>query len=277
MNYPNFKEEKKLWRKGYKWVAGLDEAGRGPLAGPVIAAAVAINPNFKALNPKQYQSSKFKNSKHEFRNLDFSHLDLFRVSDLGFRISKFRDSKKLTSRARDKFYEILTNHPKIWWGIGIVSEKVIDKINILNATKLAMTKAISNLIIKSKCQKFHCSTQPNVKTNQKFKKTKKTASQILDDRLKSAMLKLVDFLILDGNMKLNIDIPQKAIIRADEKVFSCAAASILAKVTRDRMMLKYDKKYPEYGFKKHKGYPTRLHFLKLQKFGPCKIHRKSFL
>jgi ribonuclease HII len=191
-----FKEEKFLWKKGFKRVVCLDEAGRGPLAGPVVAAAVSFIPNPRLLIPK------------------------------------LRDSKKLTKKKREEFYKILTKNPATKWGIGIVSERVIDKINILEATKLAMKKA--------------------------FKKLKP------------------DFLILDGNMKLKINIPQKSIVKADEKVFSCTSASILAKVTRDKIMQKYHKKYPKYGFNKHKGYPTKHHFRMLQRYGPCKIHRKSF-
>ena len=198
MRYPNLREEKKLWRKGFKRVAGLDEAGRGPLAGPVVAAVVSLIPNSKFLIPK------------------------------------LRDSKKLTAKKREEFYKLIVKSPFWEWGIGRVSEKVIDKINILEATKLAMKRAI--------------------------KKLKRRP----------------DFLILDGNFKINVDIPQKSIIKGDEKVFSCAAAGILAKVTRDRIMQRYHKKYPRYGFSKHKGYPTKFHLKMLKKYGPCKIHRKSF-
>jgi len=194
---PNLKEERKLWKKGFKRVAGLDEAGRGPLSGPVVAGAVLI-----------------KTKRFSFFSI--------------------KDSKKLSAKKREEFFKILTNHPDLEWGIGIVSEKVIDKINILEATKLAMKKAI--------------------------KKLKKKP----------------DFLILDGNFRINLPFPQKSIIKADEKVFSCAAASIIAKVTRDRIMDRYHKKYPLYKFNKHKGYPTKLHFKLLKKHGPCKIHRKSF-
>lgn len=201
MRYPNFREEKKLRRKGYRVVAGLDESGRGPLAASVVAAAVVINSSFK-----------------------------FQVLGL----EDLKDSKKLTPKKREEFYKILTNHPQIKWGIGRVSEKVIDKINILEATKLAMIKAIKKLKRKPK------------------------------------------FLIIDGNFKLNLPIPQKSIIKADEKVFSCIAASIIAKVYRDRIMRRYHKKYPQYGFDKHKGYPTWQHRKMLKKHGPCKIHRKTF-
>jgi len=185
-----------LWRKGYKCVVGLDEAGRGPLAGPVVAAAVAV---------LGYKKIKIKN---------------------------INDSKKLSEKQRESVYKILTNHPQIQWGIGIVLEKMIDKINILQATKTAMKKAIKKM-------------QP-------------------------------DFLLLDGNFKIKSEIPQKSVIKGDQKVMSIAMASIIAKVTRDRLMQKYHKKYPRYGFDKHKGYPTKAHFANLQKFGPCKIHRKTF-
>ena len=216
MKYPNFNEEKKLWRKGYKVVAGLDEAGRGPLAASVVAAAITINPKGARQGGRVVGGLESK-----------------------CQMPKINDSKKLSPKKREEFYKILTEHPQIKWGIGKVSEKVIDKINILEATKLAMEKAVKNL---------------SDRTN----------------------FRQVDFLILDGNFKNKTEIPQKPIIKADEKVFSCAAASIIAKVTRDRMMLRYHKKYPQYGFDKHKGYPTELHRKMLRKYGFCKIHRKSF-
>ncbi|MDI6603512.1 MAG: ribonuclease HII, partial [Patescibacteria group bacterium] len=153
---------------------------------------------------------------------------------------KLRDSKRLSPRAREKFYKILTTHPGICWGVARVSERLIDKINILEATKLAMKRVIERLKTKNK-------------------------------KLK------IDFLIVDGKMKLNIDLPQKAIIKADEKVFSCACASIIAKVKRDAIMKKYAKKFPQYDFAQHKGYPTKKHLKMLKKYGPCQIHRKSFI
>lgn len=192
-----------MWEKGYKRIACLDEAGRGPLAGPVVAAAVVIKKK--------------------------SNLKLLR-SDL----HNIRDSKKLSPKKREEFYKILTKHPDIKWGIARVSERVIDKINILEATKLAMKRAIEKLPKKP------------------------------------------DFLILDGNFKINSPILQKSVIKADEKVFSCALSSIIAKVSRDRIMRRYSKKYPKYSFDKHKGYPTKLHRKMLKKYRPCKIHRKSF-
>lgn len=195
MKYPNLLEEKRLWKKGFKRVAGLDEAGRGPLAGPVVAAAVILEKGF--------------------------HPNL-----------KVNDSKKLSEKQREELFKLIKKEKRIKWGIGIVSEKVIDKINILEATKLAMIKALKKLN--------------------------------------------ADHLILDGNFKLKTNILQKSVIKGDTKIFSCATASILAKVTRDRLMLKYDKKYPKYGFKQHKGYPTEFHRNKIKKLGFCKIHRKTF-
>lgn len=229
MIYPNLNEEKKLWKKGCKRVACIDEAGRGPLAGPVVACAVAIT------------TAKFKNQKLNLKN---------KIKNLKL-LKEVNDSKKLTAKKREEIYKIITKSPFIEWGIGIVSEKMIDKINILEATKLAMIKAIKNL----------------------EKKLQKKLSPFSYGRRKYG---IIDFAILDGNIRLDIKIPQKAIVKADAKVFSCAAASIIAKVTRDRLMLKYHRKYPQYFFDKHKGYGTKLHFEMLKKYGHCKIHRKSF-
>ncbi|MEK9134855.1 MAG: ribonuclease HII [Patescibacteria group bacterium] len=203
MRYATLAEEKKLWKKGFKNVAGLDEAGRGPLAGPVVAGAVIIN----------------------WRTFLQGRSVLLKI----------RDSKQLSAKQREFFYNLITKDKNIRWGIGIVSEKIIDKINIKNAAELAMARAIKKL-------------KP-------------------------------DFLIIDGNniknYKLKI-INYKLIVKGDEKVFSCAAASILAKVTRDRIMLKYHKKFPKYRFDLHKGYGTKLHLEMLKRFGRCAIHRNSF-
>ncbi|MFH1582529.1 MAG: ribonuclease HII [bacterium] len=194
-----FQEEKKIRKLGFKKVIGLDEAGRGPLAGPVVAAAVMV---------KTHKQKMF--------------------------FPGINDSKKMNPKNREKIFKLLINHSNIKWGIGKVSERVIDKINILKATKLAMKRAIKNM-----------KTKP-------------------------------DFLILDGNFKIDSDLPQKPIVKADEKVFSCMAAGIIAKVVRDRIMKKYHRKFPLYGFDKHKGYPTKYHFSIINKNGICKIHRKSF-
>jgi len=201
---PNFNEEKKLWKAGCAMVAGLDEAGRGPLAGPVVAVAVMVRP-FDAIQSRQL-----------FKNL------------------KINDSKKLSAKQREHFYEILTNQENIQWGVGIVSEKIIDSINILQATKLAMQRALDQLNVEA------------------------------------------GTILIDGNFGISTHLPQKSIIKGDEKVFSICAAGIIAKVTRDRIMEKAHVKYPQYGFSRHKGYGTALHLKKLEEFGPCKIHRKSF-
>ncbi|MBI1984775.1 MAG: ribonuclease HII [Candidatus Wildermuthbacteria bacterium] len=210
MRYSNLKEEQKLWKKGYNCIACIDEAGRGPLAGPVVASAVCI--------------------------LDLAKDSLTRLSLL-----KMQDSKQLSWKQREKFYVMLMTQACMEWGIGIVSEKVIDRINIFQATKLAMKKAVKDL--QAKLKKKH---------------------------------RNIDILVIDGTKGIESSLPQLCIVKADEKVFSCSAASVIAKVTRDRIMLRYHKKYPQYGFDKHKGYGTKLHVRRLRSHGPCPIHRMSF-
>jgi len=209
---PNFIQEEKLWKKGYK-VAGIDESGRGPIAGPVIAGAVIVSPKFKM------RSMRFK----------------FGTQYL---LTEAKDSKQLSPRKREKLFNIVMRHPNIRWKVARVSQKVIDKINIQNASELAMLRAVRKL------------------------KTKR------------------NFLIIDGN-RLNSErlksMNHKLIVKADQKVFSCALASIMAKVVRDRIMERYHKKYPCYGFNKHKGYFTKLHKKMLKKNGFSVIHRKSFM
>ncbi len=201
-----------------KITVGLDEVGRGPLAGPVVACAVVAD----------------RRTFLRWRSV----------------LPDIKDSKKLTKKKREELYEILTNHPAIEWGIGRVSEKTIDKINILEATKLAMIKAVKNISCKRICgHKRH---------------------------IKRHVKRRIDFLIVDGKMKLDLPIPQRSIVKADEKVFSCMAASIIAKVTRDGIMEKYHKKYPQYGFDRHKGYGTPFHIKMLKRYGRCDIHRNSF-
>jgi len=209
----DFSEEQKLWQKGCEFVVGLDEVGRGPLAGPVTAAAVTV---------QQFPISNF-----QFPNK-------FKIQNLK-KFQDIKDSKKLSALQRERWFEFLTTHPDIKWGIGIVPEKIIDQINILEATKLAMKRAVEALKIEP------------------------------------------DYLLLDGNFLLeDLSISQKAVTRGDEKIWSCAAASIIAKVTRDRLMEKYDAKYPVYGFKKHKGYGTAQHLVAIEQYGACAIHRLSF-
>lgn len=202
----DFKKEKELKKLGFKNIVGLDEAGRGPLAGPVVAAAVLV------------------------RKIPPANLNL----DL------MRDSKQLSEKKRLQVYRLLTSNPHIEWRTGRSFHKLIDRINILEATKRAMERAVENL-------SNHLSSKFNP-----------------------------DFLVIDGNFKINSPLSQESIIKADQKIFSCVAAGIIAKVSRDRAMIRYNRKYPDYGFKQHKGYPTKLHRKRLHQKGPCEIHRRTF-
>ena len=188
--------EKNLYEEGVKLIAGIDEAGRGPLAGPVVVGVVIL------------------------RETSF--------------IEGINDSKKISEAKREKLYEEITNEA-VAWSVGIVDETRIDEINILNATKEALTKAISNLKIKPE-------------------------------------IILVD--ALDKSDTLSI--PYISIIKGDAKIYSIAAASIIAKVTRDRIIRSYDKIYPEYEFIKNKGYGTAKHIEAIKQYGLCPIHRRSF-
>lgn len=193
--------ERLLKDRGYDLIIGVDEAGRGPLAGPVVAAAVAL------------------------KCLDFEN--------------RIDDSKKLSSNIRQKAFEEITK--KSIFGISVVSEKIIDRINILQASRLAMRQAVISLT-----KKIACLDSLNI------------------------------HVIVDGNMSLELNWPCTDIIKGDGKSKSIAAASILAKVTRDRIMQEYDSIYPEYGFSQNKGYPTESHREILSRIGPSAIHRKSF-
>lgn len=188
--------ERKAFRNGYKIVAGIDEAGRGPLAGPVVAA-VCILPKSKL-------------------------------------IPKIDDSKKLSVKLRCELFEYLTNDSKIHFGVGIVDAEEIDRINIYQATIQAMLLAISQLKLTP------------------------------------------DFLLVDGLQLKHTTIPSEKIIKGDQLSQSIAAASIIAKETRDRIMIQYHETWPEYGFNQHKGYGTTVHRAALQKYGFCPIHRRSF-
>lgn len=193
--------EQKFKKTGKKLIIGIDEAGRGPLAGPVVAAAVWLKT-------------------FSFRN-------------------RIDDSKKLSASQREKaFLEIID---KSVFGIGIINEKVIDRVNILVATQLAMERAADELL--SKVAVF-------------------SSKQVQ--------------LLIDGPVKLNLSFSIANIIRGDAKSKSIASASIIAKVTRDRIMGLYDKIFPQYGFKRHKGYPTKAHRGALKQFGKSMIHRQSF-
>jgi ribonuclease HII len=191
--------ERKFKRKGYKLIIGVDEVGRGPLAGPVVAAAVVL------------KDTRFNN--------------------------RIDDSKRLSFLQRERaFREIID---KSTFGIGVVNERIIDRLNILQATRLAMEQAVKVLCKKLKSKDKLC-------------------------------------ILVDGNIKLDLKLPIMNIIKGDSKSKSIACASILAKVVRDHIMSLYNKFYPEYGFFQHKGYPTKMHRLALKRFGPSIIHRMSF-
>jgi len=194
--------EKELKLKGFDYIIGVDEAGRGPLAGPVVAAAVWLK-------------------RYEF-------------------VQRIDDSKKLTPAKR--LAASIEIKSKSLYAIESVSHMKIDQVNILQATILAMQKAISKLA----------------------------------KQLDASVLKRT-FVIIDGNLRLKLDLPYRSIVGGDGKSLSIAAASILAKVWRDELMIAYHEVYPQYEFIKHKGYPTALHRSILKKIGPTAIHRKSFL
>ena len=189
--------ENKLYSEGLKYIAGIDEAGRGPLAGPVVVGIAIMKP------------------------------DSF--------IEGVNDSKKISEKKRELLYEQITNEA-IDWSVGIVDQNEIDEINILNATKKALHMAITNLKIKP-------------------------------DRILVDALEHID----------TCGIPYTSIIKGDAKVYSISTASIIAKVTRDRMMKEYDEIYPEYGFAGHKGYGTAKHIQAIKAYGPCPLHRKTFI
>ncbi|ADQ04328.1 Ribonuclease H [Caldicellulosiruptor owensensis OL] len=191
-----FEIEEKLLNEGYRFICGVDEAGRGPLAGPVFAAAVVM--------------------------------DRKRI------IEGVRDSKKLTPKKREKLFEEIIKE-SIAYSVAMVDSKIIDEININNATFSAMKNAIENLKIEP------------------------------------------DIVLVDGYEIPNLNFNQRAIIKGDRKSYSIACASILAKVSRDRYIVEISSKYPLYKFEKHKGYGTKEHIEILRKYGPCEIHRISFL
>lgn len=188
--------EKEALAKGYKSVSGVDEAGRGPLAGPVCAAAVIL--------PE------------------------------GVIIDGVNDSKKLSEKKRESLFDVIREQA-LSYSIAYATVDEIEEINILNATMLAMRRAIDGLDIKA------------------------------------------DYAMIDGNKIPPIDIDAECIVKGDAKSMSIACASILAKVSRDRLLYKYAEEYPMYGFDKHKGYGTKVHREAILKYGPCPYHRKSFL
>ena len=187
--------EAKAARQGFRNISGVDEAGRGPLAGPVVAAAVIFSPN-----------------------IDIVDLD---------------DSKKLTTKKREELFLEIKERATTY-GVAVISHRIIDAINILQAARLAMKQAVDQL-------------NP-----------------------------IPDLLLIDGNQKIESTLDQWTIVKGDSKSLSIAAASVLAKVTRDRIMEGYHKLYPQYEFNRHKGYGTKLHRTLIQEHGPCPIHRSKF-
>lgn len=182
--------------QGFSVVCGVDEAGRGPLAGPVFAAAVILPDGLEEIG--------------------------------------LNDSKKLTEKKRDELFSIIKEKATAW-SVASADEKEIDSLNILNATFLAMKRALDGLAVRP------------------------------------------DIALIDGNRRPNTGIAEETIVKGDAKSVSIAAASVLAKVSRDRFMLELDKQYPEYRFAKHKGYPTALHYELIKKYGISPVHRMSFL
>ena len=188
--------EEKAWANGYDSVCGVDEAGRGPVAGPVCAAAVIL--------------------------------------PAGIVIEGLNDSKKLSEKKREKLFDEITANA-LAWSVSLVDERVIDEINILQATFLAMERAMAQ------------------------------------------MAPPPELALIDGNRSKDFGLPVRTIVKGDSLSASIAAASILAKVTRDRLMEQYDEQYPQYGFAVHKGYGTKRHYAALREYGPCPIHRQTFL
>lgn len=190
-----YKYEKELWDNGFNNIAGVDEVGRGPLIGPVVTACVILPHDFK--------------------------------------LEGLTDSKKLSEKKREEYYDyIMKNALSV--SVGMMDEKVIDEVNIYEATKLAMYQAINNSSIKP------------------------------------------DYVLIDAMKLEDLDIPNLPIIKGDAKSISIAAASVIAKVTRDRMMIELDSKYPMYGFKSHKGYPTKKHVEAVLRYGLIDGYRKTF-
>ena len=189
--------ENDLRNKGYKYICGIDEAGRGPLAGPVVVASVIMPENSM--------------------------------------IEGVNDSKKVSEKKREKLYDLILEE-SISYGVGIIGQDEIDEINILNATKKGLTMSLQELTQKP------------------------------------------DLIIVDALTHIDtLGIPYESIIKGDAKCYSISAASIIAKVTRDRIMREWDKVYPQYGFAQHKGYGTSAHINAIKEFGPCPLHRKSFI
>jgi len=248
-----FKTELKFISQGYEYVIGVDEAGRGPLAGPVVAAAVALRKNCHSRETCPQDSSGSGNPDWipgQARN--DKEFDLV------------RDSKLLSEKQREELYDFILENFDV--GIGICDHKTIDRVNILQATYLAMKKAITDL--NKKLYKCHSHESGNPET--KNKNWIPAFAGMTKVRIKKIIL-------VDGNKVIpNLSMEQKSIIGGDKIVKSISAASIIAKVTRDRIMREYHKKYPMYDFAQHKGYGTKTHREMIKKHGFCGIHRRSF-
>jgi len=202
-NIDRLQYEREHVSRGLTRLAGVDEAGRGPLAGPVVAAAIVMSESWiKEGIPEP--------------------------------LLRLNDSKKLNKKVREELFEVIDSDKSIEWGIGVVDAPLIDEINILQATHQAMNDALAKI------------TPP------------------------------VQHALVDGRQVPSLSVPQTAIVKGDGKSYTVGAASILAKVTRDRLMIEYDQKYPGYGFAGHKGYGTRAHLSAIEELGPCPIHRMSF-
>jgi ribonuclease HII len=213
-------KEFNLLKQGYKIIAGVDEAGRGPLCGPVVAACCHIPTNI---------TKPF--------------------------VEKIADSKTLNEKEREDLYEEITTHPKIFWGVGMADNEEIDKVNILQATMLSMHRAIENMKIKADYILIDGNRAPYGH--------------------KEAVRPNGTIRAADPPMPKHIKMVEP-VIKGDAKVFCIAAASILAKVTRDRIMQKYDRQYPMYNIKNNKGYPTAEHQRAVHTHGPSPIHRMTF-
>lgn len=201
------KIERELYQKGVKSICSIDEAGRGPLAGPVVVASV--------------------------------------IMPEGSMIEGVNDSKKVSEKKREKLYEQIIEEA-VAYGVGIIDQNEIDRINILNATKEGLTLCIKEL------EK--------------------------DLKEKNRGIEKPEIILVDALTKIDTDhIPYQSIIKGDAKSYSIAAASIIAKVTRDRIMRQWDEVYPEYGFAKHKGYGTAMHISAIKQYGICPLHRKTFV
>jgi ribonuclease HII len=204
--------ENELYGQGYHYIAGVDEVGRGPLAGPVVAACVVL--------PKEFDDERIN------------------------------DSKKLTEKKRDALDLVIREHA-LAYGIGVIDHTRIDEINILNATKEAMAIAIEE--------------------------TRKVLGSAAEAEANEHNKKDVEFVLIDALTLDSVPLPQMGIIKGDAHSISIAAASIIAKVYRDNLMKELDSVYPGYGFAKHKGYGTKLHYEGLRELGMCEIHRRSFV